>query len=151
MNPRLCFFLVLLVGCQSLPISSDDDSTQTIQVSYVDLEGQAHLLTLPLYSTLSNILEQIDCDACDLSRLNPQTPLQDKDILVLYPKADSCISLNQATSTELESLPYIGPQLAQRIVEDRLAHGLYQKLEDIMRVKGIKEALFSKILTSICL
>lgn len=151
MNLRLCFFIFLLTGCQvSLP-SSIDLKTQDIEVSVVDLDQETHVLSLPLYSTVADVLKLFPCEACDLSRLNPQTPLQDKDILILYPKKESCISLNQATLSELESLPYIGPSLAQRIVDDRQKNGLFKSLEDIMRVKGIKDALFLKISASLCL
>lgn len=47
------------------------------------------------------------------------------------------INVNTATKEELESLPAIGPAIAQRIIEDRTAHGPYQQIEDLARVRGI--------------
>jgi competence protein ComEA len=47
------------------------------------------------------------------------------------------ININTATKEELESLPAIGPAIAQRIIEDRNAHGPYQQIEDLARVRGI--------------
>ena len=47
------------------------------------------------------------------------------------------ISINTATSPELERLPGIGPVLAQRIVEYREQNGPYQRLEDLLEVEGI--------------
>ena len=47
------------------------------------------------------------------------------------------VDVNTATVAELERLPGIGPSLAQRIAEDRAAHGLFQRPEELQRVKGI--------------
>ena len=55
------------------------------------------------------------------------------------------INLNSATTTELESLPGIGPATAQRIVEYRQQHGSFKKIEELMNVRGIGEASFLKI------
>ncbi|MBY0112843.1 MAG: ComEA family DNA-binding protein [Phycisphaerales bacterium] len=47
------------------------------------------------------------------------------------------ININTATQAELESLPNIGPKLAQRILEDRAKNGKYATLKDLDRVSGI--------------
>ena len=54
------------------------------------------------------------------------------------------LDLNSATALELEALPGVGPVLAARIVADRDAHGPFRSVEEIMRVPGIKEGLFSR-------
>jgi len=51
------------------------------------------------------------------------------------------VNINSATKEQLEALPEIGPAKAQAIIEGRP----YQKPEDIMKVKGIKEGTFGKI------
>ena len=51
------------------------------------------------------------------------------------------VNINTATKEELDALPGIGPVKAQAIIEGRP----YQKPEDIMKVKGIKEGEFNKI------
>jgi competence protein ComEA len=51
------------------------------------------------------------------------------------------VNLNTASKEMLEALPEIGPVKAQAIINNRP----YQKIEDIMKVKGIKEGTFSKI------
>ncbi len=55
------------------------------------------------------------------------------------------IDMNSATEAELQLLPMIGPALAQRIVEDRLAHGRFETLDDLNRVWGLGPATVSRI------
>ncbi len=55
------------------------------------------------------------------------------------------IDLNTATVTELMQLPRVGAKTAERIVAFRKQHGGFQRVEEIMNVKGIGEKNFSKL------
>ena len=59
-------------------------------------------------------------------------------------KAGGKVHLNTATAAELTALPGVGDITAQRILEYRAAHG-FASIEDVMKVKGIGKAKFSKM------
>ncbi|GAA5022081.1 ComEA family DNA-binding protein [Actinopolymorpha pittospori] len=49
------------------------------------------------------------------------------------------VDLNTATAAELETLPGVGPVLAQRILDFRAEHGRFLSIEDLREVSGIGE------------
>ena len=55
------------------------------------------------------------------------------------------VDLDVAPAASIESLPRIGPALARRIVEDRLARGPFRSLAGLDRVKGVGPALLKGI------
>jgi len=57
----------------------------------------------------------------------------------------SLININTASASELETLPGIGPTLAQSVIEHREAHGPFATIEEIMDVRGIGEGLFDEM------
>ena len=52
-------------------------------------------------------------------------------------KAVSKVNLNRASADELQTLPGVGPVLAQRMVDWRKAHGRYRTVDELQEVKGI--------------
>ena len=52
------------------------------------------------------------------------------------------VNLNTATQPELETLPRIGPALAQRILDWRAANGRFVQAADLLKVTGIGQKLF---------
>ncbi len=55
------------------------------------------------------------------------------------------VNINTATAAELETLPRIGPALAQRIIEYRTDNGPFGSIEEIKNVKGIGQATFEQL------
>lgn len=55
------------------------------------------------------------------------------------------VNINTATAEELDTLPGVGPAIAQRIIDYRTASGPFQSVEDIKNVRGIGDATFEKL------
>lgn len=76
-------------------------------------------------------------------------PQQGTAILPVGPasvsKTPARVNINRAGSSELESLPGLGPGLAQRIISYRESNGLFTSEEDIKSVQGIGEKLYEQL------
>jgi len=55
------------------------------------------------------------------------------------------IDLNRAGPRDLEKLPAIGPAMAKKIIDFRRESGDFQKIEDLMKVKGIGHKKFNRL------
>ena len=65
-------------------------------------------------------------------------------------KTFSMININTADANTLMQLPGIGEVRASAIIEYRTQYGEFETIEDIMKVKGIKNGIFGKISKLIC-
>jgi competence protein ComEA len=68
-------------------------------------------------------------------------PMSGTDLLTLGLALDP----NQATTTDLEAIPGIGPVLARRIVEFREEQGRFKNSEDLLKVTGMGPKILEKI------
>lgn len=59
------------------------------------------------------------------------------------PKAK--VNINTASAAELETLPRIGPKVAQRIIDFRTKNGAFKRIEEIMKVQGIGEKVYENL------
>ena len=56
--------------------------------------------------------------------------------------AEENINLNTATLEELTKLKRIGPVYAQRIIDYREKYGPFERIEDLIKVKGVGQKTF---------
>ena len=86
-----------------------------------------------------------DAEVVVIERVSSATPVVALSTQVPPQSISYLININTATSAELETLPGIGPVLAQRIIDDRTANGPYRDVADLNRVSGISEKLIDDI------
>jgi competence protein ComEA len=55
------------------------------------------------------------------------------------------VNLNSATVEQLQTIPGIGPATAKSIIDHRTKVGKFNRIEEIITVKGIGEKKFQKI------
>lgn len=65
-------------------------------------------------------------------------------------KVSELININTATREELMSLNGVGASRADLIISFREENGSFTKIEDLMKIKGIKQRFFEKIKDKIC-
>ena len=61
------------------------------------------------------------------------------------PAKSAMVNLNTATVDELDTLPGVGPATAQAIVEYRSEHSRFNRIEDLLDVRGIGNAKFAAL------
>jgi len=55
------------------------------------------------------------------------------------------VNLNTASKEELQTLPGVGPQVAERILAYREQHGPFKSIEELLEIKGIGIKKLEKI------
>lgn len=63
---------------------------------------------------------------------------------------DIPIDINRATSLDLLMVPGVGENTAEKIVRFRRENGGFKRMEDMMKIRGIKEKKFSNLKKYFC-
>ncbi|KIQ63937.1 hypothetical protein TR51_23200 [Kitasatospora griseola] len=117
----------------------------------IDIAGKVQhpgLRTLPAGSRVADALTAAGgpIPGTDTSPLNLARPLTDGEQILVgaenviggVPAAPAGpVSLNHSSAEQLDSLPGVGPALAQRILQYRLTHGPFQSIDQLRHVPGI--------------
>ena len=75
---------------------------------------------------------------------NEERP-QSQTTETLAPSTPELLNINTASVEELQTLPNIGVQMAQRIVNYREQYGEFASVEDLQKVKGIGAKTLEKL------
>lgn len=68
-------------------------------------------------------------------------PLKGQEVLLATPSGGAVVYINSATLEELDTLPGVGPALAEAIIAYRTANGAFRSLDDLDQVEGIGPSL----------
>jgi competence protein ComEA len=144
-----------------LPTSEATSTPCSLRVYVSGAVHQPDVYTLPPDSIVKDALVAAGgaTDDADLDRINLAQSVADgqhvyvprvgeEDLPVEPPSSQADpgkVNINTADSRTLESLPGVGPVLAQRIVDYREAHGPFASIEEIMEVSGIGSATFEQM------
>ena len=61
------------------------------------------------------------------------------------PGGGGLVNINRATAAELQTIPGIGPVIAERIVAHRGEHGPFRQVDELMLVAGVGERTLARI------
>ncbi len=151
MKRLLIVFLCLLSFCQSQSyIDFREINQNKIHIVIVTEQQERKEMMVKVNSTIKDIAKMIPIDF-QKRRYNPNQVLHDGDVLFLNSKVPSKISLNEADLKELMKLKGVGKKMAQRILEYRKEKGLFQKIEDLQKVKGIGDKKYEELKDQITL
>ncbi len=156
-------------GAGKVPDSGGEDSSKSMPEIYVQVSGAVNkpgVYALPQGSRIFQAVELAGgvTQEADLRSLNQAKPLTDGEMIWVMTVQeasekgsqpgengagsagdDGKINLNTATKEELMQLPGIGSAKADSILAWREDNGGFTKNEDLMKIEGIKEGVFSKI------
>jgi competence protein ComEA len=129
----------------------------TIVVAVTGRVRHPGLVRLPAGSRVADAIDAAGgvLPGTDISSLNLARKLTDGELIAVgvpggSAAADSAdagglVNLNTASLAQLETLPGVGPVLAQRIVDYRDQHGGFTSVDQLRQVDGIGDAKFEQL------
>jgi competence protein ComEA len=140
------------------PLPTSTPAPLTIYVTGAVNEPEI-LHTLPPGSRVQDAIDAAGgtTDDADLARVNLAGLLRDGDQVHVpsldeedeatlpTPSGGIVVTINTATIEELDTLPGVGPALAQAIIDYRETNGLFTSMEDLDAVSGIGPALLEDL------
>jgi competence protein ComEA len=151
---------------QAQPAASTRAAANTVVVDVAGKVRRPGLVTLPLGSRVADALRAAGGarPGTDLTALNLARKLVDGEQIVVGAPAPvaldppgasgsttgstsggAVVNLNTATVADFDTLPGIGPVLAQRILDWRTAHGGFTGVSQLRQVSGIGDSKYAQI------
>ena len=133
-------------------------------VAYVDIVGEVRSPGVYKVNSETRVFHVIELaggptDNADFTTLNRAEKVYDGEKIIVPAKGeayegseqgrayydDGKVNINTAESSQLQTIPGIGPAKASRIIDYRETVGRFNSIEEIMNVSGIGEATFQSI------
>lgn len=148
----LLLCLIIFIFDKFKRVSLIEFDTQMIKVTVSGEVTNPGIFEVELNTTLEKLFDSLAfTEVADLSSFNQQLLLKSNDYIIIPKKGHYLISINYGTYDQLLTVKGIGPVLANKIISYRTDVGLFQNLEDLKLIKGIKEKTFEKIKDYLCL
>ncbi|MEV4775033.1 ComEA family DNA-binding protein [Microbacterium sp. LWH12-1.2] len=145
---------------ESLPVAGDGAAPDVAGELYVHVLGEVEKPGLYLLDLDARLVDALAAaggttEAADLQAVNLARVVADGEQIIVppmgepgappgaAPPGDARIDLNAADQAALETLPRIGPALAQRIIAWRDENGRFQSVDDLLAVPGIGEKMLA--------
>jgi competence protein ComEA len=153
---------MILTTATPPPSSETAPTAHPLRVYVSGAVNRPDVYTLPPDSIVKDAMVAAGGPAenADLDRINLASPVSDGQHVYVprlgeenppvqppsdQPAPGKKININSADLATLDTLPGIGPVIAQRILDYRQTNGLFDRIEDIMDVPGIGQGTFEKI------
>lgn len=149
---------------RGLPIELNPPPTpQPLRIHVNGAVQYPGVYTLPPGSIVQDVIDLAGgiTGLADLKNTNLASPLLDGQLVYIYSTSEqgtvsdnpstpvnpniTKLNLNTATAIDLETLPGIGPSLAEEIVNFRSENGPFETIEDLLEISGIGPAKLEQL------